>query len=80
MKLYVSLGGLLLYFILLMVDNISDISISMAIVTQLSALVFYCNFLVVYLLALDEQFNERERCKMEIIIIMTVFLAMHILL
>lgn len=78
-KLFVTLGVLLLYFILLMVDNISDISMSVAIVPLLSVLVFSCNVLVVYFLALDEKFNKTERCKMEIIIIMTVLLAMHIL-
>lgn len=79
MKLYISFGCLLLYYIWYMMDDISGM-VPESIATQLSHLVFSCNFLVVYFLAMDNQFNKTERCKMEIITIMMVLLAIKYIL
>jgi hypothetical protein len=78
MKLYLSYVFLQLYFLGFMLMKFSDVPMSDAI-TSFMLVIAWCNFLVIFFLALDKHFNKTERDKMESIITLTILLVIPLL-
>ena len=78
MKLYYSYVFLQLFFLGFMLMKFSEVPMS-DVITSFMLVIAWCNFLVIFFLAMDKHFNKTEREKMESIITLTILLVIPLL-